>query len=590
MIEKNKPLKAEYCFKGIPVSPGVAIGKAFILSGESVKIQERRIKAAQVENEITNFNHALKRTKSDLKADTANVISRIGEENAKIFETHHLFLDDPYLVDETIQAIRKEKMSADFAFYTVIEKYQQQLSASNDEYMRDRTADLRDIKKRVVRNIQGNRTDFLNKLQGAAIIFARDLTPSDTIALDKHKILGFVTDLGGKTSHSAIMARSFRVPAAVGMRHLIKYVKPGDRVILDGNEGVVYINPDRKTLDRYRKVQKKILEINKQLASLKSLPARTLDGKELELAANLEFTDELDTVIEYGGRGIGLYRTDYLFLARSDLPTEEEQFNEYKNVAERMRPYPVIIRTLDVGGDKNPQNIHISPEDNPYLGFRAIRICLEQPDIFLTQLKAILRASMFGNVKILFPMISGIGELLEAKALLQKAKTQLKKKRVPFKDKIDIGVMIEVPSSAVISDLLADEVDFLSMGTNDLVQYTLAVDRGNERIAYLYKDLHPAVLRLIKNVIDAAHRKGVWVGVCGEMGGNPLATLILLGFGVDEISVSPIVLPEIKNIIRNVEFRDAVKIANKVLEMKTTGEIDKFMMQYMRKKFKDLIF
>ncbi|MFQ5630742.1 MAG: phosphoenolpyruvate--protein phosphotransferase [bacterium] len=590
MIDKDTTLKAEYCFKGVPVSPGVAIGKVFILSGESVKIEERHIKNAEIETEINNFNLALEKSKSELKTDTASVVERIGIENAKIFETHHLLLDDPCLIEETITAIRQEKKSADFAFYSIIEKYQKQLSGSNDEYMRDRTADLRDIKRRVVRNIRGSRVDILNKLQGAAIIFARDLTPSDTIALDKHKVLGFVTDLGGKTSHSAIMDRSFRVPAAVGLRNITKYIKSGDRVILDGKEGLVYINPERKTLDHYRKLQKKIHAFNKQLANLKTLPARTLDGKEIELAANLEFTDELDTVIEYGGRGIGLYRTDYMYLARPDLPTEDEQYEEYKIVVERMRPYPVIIRTLDVGGDKNPQNIHIPPEDNPYLGFRAIRICLEDSKLFLTQLKAILRASVYGNVKILFPMVSGVAELLEAKATLEKAKVELKRKRIPFQDKIDIGVMIEVPSSAVITDLLADEVDFLSIGTNDLVQYTLAVDRGNDRIAYLYKDLHPAVLRLIKSVIDAAHRKGTWVGICGEMGGNPLATLILLGLGIDELSVSPIVLPEIKSIIRSVDFRETVKIANHILEMKTADEIEKFMMKYIRKNFKDLVF
>lgn len=590
MIGKSTKPRASNCFKGVAVSPGIAIGKAFILSGESVKIEERQIRENAIAEEVENFNQAIEKTKRELKSDTASVGSRIGDENAKIFEIHHLFLDDPALIDETIQAIKSDKMAADYAFYTVIEKYQKQLASSQDEYMRERAADLRDIKRRVIRNIQGNRTDFLNRLNGAAIIVARDLTPSDTIALDKHKILGFATDLGGKTSHSAIMARSFRVPAAVGLHRLTKYVKNDDRLILDGNEGIVYINPDKKTIERYRHVQKKLNAINQQLSSLRTLPARTLDGKEIDLAANLEFSDELDTVIEFGARGIGLYRTDFLFLAKESLPTEDEQFEEYKYVAERVRPYPVIIRTLDVGGDKSPQAINIPPENNPYLGYRAIRICLERPDIFITQLKAILRASMFGNVKILFPMISGIAELLEAKQMLEKAKAELSKKRIPFQNKIDIGAMIEVPSSAVITDILANEVDFLSIGTNDLVQYTLAVDRGNERIAYLYKELHPAVLRLIRSVIDAAHHKGTWVGMCGEMAGNPLATLILLGLGIDELSVSPIVLPEIKNIIRSIEYTEAVEFADLVMKMKTPKEIEDYMMKKMRQKFKDLIF
>ncbi len=591
MIETKTPTKKSgYFFKGIPVSPGVAIGKAFVLSGESVKIEVEQIPAKDIHKEIKRFEDALEKTREELKAATSATRSRIGSENAKIFEMHNLVLDDPVLKEETIQKIRDDKLSAEYAFYTVMQKYQNQLAAVKDEYFQMRSADLRDVKRRVIRNIQGDRTDFLQKLEGAAIIIARDLTPSDTVALDRHKILGFATDLGGKTSHSAIMARSFRVPAVVGLRHLTKYVKNNDRIILDGNEGVVYVNPDRKTLQYYQKLQKKIHEINRQLSVLKNLPARTLDGREIELAANLEFTDEVETVIEFGARGIGLYRTDYLFLARTDLPTEDEQFEEYKAVVERMRPYPVIIRTLDVGGDKNPQNINIPPEANPYLGYRAIRICLERHDVFLPQLRAILRASAYGNIKILFPMISSIKELREAKTLLEKARRELRKRKVPFSDDIEIGVMIEVPSAAIIADLISREVDFLSIGTNDLVQYLLAVDRGNERIAYLYQDLHPAVLRTIRDVVQAAHRNGTWVGVCGEMGGNPLATLILLGLGIDEISVSPIVLPEIKKIIRSVSHPESVRIAEKVLSMTTAEEIEKFMMRYMRRKFKDLIF
>ncbi len=591
MIETKTPTKKSgYFFKGIPVSPGVAIGKAFVLSGESVKIEVEQIPAKDIHKEIKRFEDALEKTREELKAATSATRSRIGSENAKIFEMHNLVLDDPVLKEETIQKIRDDKLSAEYAFYTVMQKYQNQLAAVKDEYFQMRSADLRDVKRRVIRNIQGDRTDFLQKLEGAAIIIARDLTPSDTVALDRHKILGFATDLGGKTSHSAIMARSFRVPAVVGLRHLTKYVKNNDRIILDGNEGVVYVNPDRKTLQYYQKLQKKIHEINRQLSVLKNLPARTLDGREIELAANLEFTDEVETVIEFGARGIGLYRTDYLFLARTDLPTEDEQFEEYKAVVERMRPYPVIIRTLDVGGDKNPQNINIPPEANPYLGYRAIRICLERHDVFLPQLRAILRASAYGNIKILFPMISSIKELREAKTLLEKARRELRKRKVPFSDDIEIGVMIEVPSAAIIADLISREVDFLSIGTNDLVQYLLAVDRGNERIAYLYQDLHPAVLRTIRDVVQAAHRNGTWVGVCGEMGGNPLATLILLGLGIDEISVSPIVLPEIKKIIRSVSHPESVRIAEKVLSMTTAEEIEKFMMRYMRRKFKELIF
>ena len=590
MSDSTSTFTAEYFFKGIPASPGVAIGKAFVLSGESVKIKNQYIEDNDIDSAVAIFDDALEKTKLELKSIRTSARNKVGVNNAKIFEVHHLLLNDPALIDETHNAIREEKFSAEYAFYRVIEKYQKTLAASDGEYFRERTSDLRDIKRRVIRNIQGDRRDYLQKLEGEAIIIARDLTPSDTIALDRHKILGFITDIGGKTSHSAIMARSFRVPAAVGMRHLSKYVKDNDRLILDGNEGVAYINPDETTLDHYRQLRKKIHAMNRQLSTLKNLRARTLDGKDIDLQANLEFTDELDTVIEYGGRGIGLYRTDYLYLARPDLPSEEEQFDAYRRVAEHMRPYPVIIRTFDVGGDKNPQNISIPPEDNPYLGYRAIRICAERPDIFMTQLRAILRASAYGNIKILFPMISGMYELQEAKAALEKAAAELQKKSISYDSSMEVGVMIEVPSSAIISDQIAEEVDFLSIGTNDLIQYLLAVDRGNERIAYLYKELHPAVLQVIRDVVKAAHTKGTWVGMCGEMAGNPYATLILIGLGLDELSVSPIGVPEIKKIIRAVDYDEAVKIAEKVLQMPTAQSIEKFMMRYMRRKFKDLIF
>ena len=589
-MDKQSPPQAKYYFKGIPVSSGVAIGKAFLLSGEDVKFDKKKIAASEIEAEIDNLHDAIEKTRAELKAARRTTQYRIGKENATIFDMQHLVLDDPLIREETIEAIREKKMAADYAFYTVMQKYQDQLAGAKDEYFQERTADLRDIKRRVIRNIQGHHTDYLHKLNGTAIIIARDLTPSDTIAMDRHKILGFITDFGGKTSHSSIIARSYGVPAAVGMRHLTEHVKNGDRIILDGNEGAVYINPDRKTLQSYQRLQKKIHAINKQLSVLRDLPARTLDGGDVELAANIEFTDEVENVIAYGARGIGLFRTDYLFLARPDLPSEDEQFREYKSVAERVRPYPVIIRTLDVGGDKNPESIQIPPETNPYLGYRAIRISLEHPEIFMPQLRAILRASAFGRIKLLFPMVSNLTEVREIKTVVQKAKNELRKKKLPFDEKIEIGVMIEVPAAAVIADLIASEVDFLSIGTNDLVQYLMAVDRGNERIAYLYRDLHPAVLRVIHNVVQAAHKKGTWVGICGEMGANPLATLILLGLGIDEISVIPIVLPEIKKIIRSIDHQETVRVAEKVLEMGTPDEVENFMMRYMRRKFKDMTF
>ncbi|MCB9502806.1 MAG: phosphoenolpyruvate--protein phosphotransferase [Deferribacteres bacterium] len=587
---KAKEYNAEYSFHGIPVSPGIAIGKAFVLEGIHVKIGRKNINHDEINTEIEKFHEAIAKVKKQLASDLLSTKRRIGEANAQIFETHQLILDDPMLTEDTVRSIKVELRSAAFAFYSVLEGYQSQLALTDQEYFRDRAVDLRDVRKRVVRCIQGDRTDFLRSLKGSAIVVAHDLAPSDTIALDRHKILGFVTDVGGKTSHSAILARSFQVPACSGMRYLTKYVKTDDRLILDGNEGLVLVNPDEETLEKYHKKREQLDKINLQLAKLKNLPARTTDGKDIELAANIEFTDESENVLTYGGRGIGLFRSDYLYIARNDLPSEEEQFLEYKKVVEKLNPHPVIIRTLDVGGDKDTHNIHIESEANPFLGYRAIRISLQEPDIFMPQLKAILRASAYGNAKLLFPMISSMSELYEAKKWLDKAKEELKSEKHPFNPKLEIGAMIEVPAAALITDKIAEEVDFISIGTNDLVQYMLAVDRGNERVAYLYNDLHPAVLRMIKNIIFAAHQKGTWVGMCGEMAGNPLATLILIGLSIDELSVTPMLLPEIKKIIRATDFKEAAKIAEKALTFSTVAEVEKFMQRYMKRKFQDLIF
>ncbi|KAA3619898.1 MAG: phosphoenolpyruvate--protein phosphotransferase [Calditrichaeota bacterium] len=590
MKSKSQGKNKEYSIQGIPVSPGIAIGRAFVLEGVHVKIAKKNIAAAEVDIEIEKFHEAIKNVKKQLSSDISSTKRRIGEANAQIFDTHLLILDDPMLTQETIEAIRQDLRSAAFAFYSILEKFQSQLALTDQEYFRERAVDLRDIRRRVVRCIQGDKTDFLKSLEGAAIVIAHDLAPSDTITLDRHKILGFATDVGGKTSHSAILARSFRVPASVGLRYVTKYVKSGDRLILDGSAGKVLINPSETTLKKYYKKREQIDEINIKLTKIKDLPARTLDGKDIELAANIEFTDEAENGIKYGARGIGLFRSDYLYLARNDLPTEEEQFIEYRKVVEKIYPYPVIIRTLDVGGDKEPQNIHIESEANPFLGYRAIRISLQEPDIFIPQLKAILRASVYGNVKLLFPMISSMTELYEAKAMLEKAKSELIKKNKSIQYNLEVGAMIEVPAAALITDKISEEVDFLSIGTNDLIQYMLAVDRGNERVAYLYKDLHPAVLRMIKEIILAAHQKGTWVGMCGEMAGNPLATLILIGLSIDELSVSPMLLPEIKKIIRATDFKEAAKLAEKALTFSTAVEVETFMLRYMRRKFKDLIF
>lgn len=579
-------IKCAYLLKGIPISPGIAISKVFVLKGEAVKIEPTVIDESQIEGEIDKFRQAVAKAKLELRTLQTRVAHRIGEENAKIFDVHQLLLEDSLIIDGTISGIKREFKSADHAFYDTMEKFQNTLDESSIEFFQSRISDLKDIKKRVIKHIQGDRTDYLNKLEGSAVIVAIDLTPSDTVKLDRHKVRGFATDLGGRTTHVAIMARSMEVPAVVGLQKIARIVNEGDRIIIDGSTGHVLINPDEKTIQHYRKLREKYYDIETRLAEIRDLPCITLDGKEIELSANLEFSDEVESAKTHGARGIGLYRTDYIYLAGNELPTEDEQYHEYKKIVEKMMPEPVIVRTMDVGGDKQPKSFTIPPEENPFLGWRAIRISIQRPDIFEVQLRAMLRASQHGNLKILLPMISGLEEINESKAALERAKSELRKKKIPFDENVELGVMIEVPSAALLADKIAREVDFLSIGTNDLVQYLLAVDRGNEKIAYLYKHLHPAVLRAIKQIIAAGHQEGVWVGMCGEMASDPLATLILLGLDLDEFSVTPTSVPEIKKIIRSVDYREAVRIANKALEFSKASEVERFMTKVMRQKFK----
>ncbi|MFQ5769105.1 MAG: phosphoenolpyruvate--protein phosphotransferase [bacterium] len=586
----TEKIKAAYVLDGISSSPGIAISKVFLLQGESVKIDPSTMTHSDAKAEVEKFKDAIQEAKNELKTLQRRVAQRIGRESAKIFDVHQLLLEDSLIIEDTISGIEKENKNAEHAFYDTMQKYQNTLDESAVEYFQSRISDLKDVKRRVIRHIQGTRTNYLNKLEGTAVIVARDLTPSDTVMLDKRKVLGFATDLGGKFSHVSIMARSMEVPAVVGLRRLSSLVTEGDRIIVDGNEGRVLIQPDEKTLKHYRQLQAKYYEVEQRLSEIRDLPCITMDGKEIELSANLEFLDEAQSVLSHGAKGIGLYRTEFLYLAKNELPTEEEQFQEYSKIVKKFAPEPVIIRTMDLGGDKHPQSILIPPEENPFLGWRAIRISLERQDIFKVQLRAILRAGAEGNVKILFPMISGFDELQECKHVLEQTKAELLKQKIPFNPEIEIGVMIEIPSAAILADKLAQEVNFLSIGTNDLVQYLLAVDRGNERIAYLYKHLHPAVLRMIKHIIMAGHQQGVWVGMCGEMASDPLATVILLGLDLDEFSVSPLFVPEIKKIIRSIDHREAVRIANKVLEFEKASEVERFMIKVMRKKFKDLIF
>ena len=590
MAVKNNKIKCKYLLKGVPASPGIAISKVFKLKSESISIDPTIVDDSSVDTEVEKFVKAVEKSKSELKSLQSKVVRKVGLENAKIFDVHQLLLEDSVIIEETIHSIKKENKSAEFAFFHIMQKYENTLNGSSTNHFQNRSSDLRDVKRRVIRHIQGDRTDQLNQLSGSAVIVTNDLTPSDAVMLERRKVLGFATDLGGRTSHAAIMARSMEVPSVVGLRRIFNLVEEGDRIVIDGNEGKVLIQPDEKTINHYRKLQEKYYDTNRKLDEIRDLKCLTIDGKEIELSANLEFSDEAESVKSHGAKGVGLYRTDYIYLTKKELPTEEEQFQEYRKIVKKISPDPVIIRTMDLGGDKLPKSFLIPPQENPFLGWRAIRISLERKDIFETQLRAILRASGAGNVKILFPMISGLDEVHECKKALENAKSELQKEGIKYDLDIEIGVIIEVPSAALLADKIAKEVDFLSIGTNDLVQYLLAVDRGNERIAYLYQHLHPAILRMIKQIIMAGHQEGVWVGMCGEMASDPLSTLILVGMDLDEFSVSPIAVPEIKKIIRSTEYREAARIAKKVLQFDRPSEVERFMTKVVRKKFKNLIF
>ena len=578
----------EIQLEGVAASPGIAIGNVFLLGGDVVKVEPRTIAKSEIVQEIKRFNDAVEKTKSDLAAIRAETRHTIGEESAQVFDAHQMMLEDEAVIEATELKIKDERKNADFAFLEVMEKFEFTFAGFKDEYMQARAVDLRDVKRRVIRNIQGNRRADLGSIERAAVVVAKDITPSDTVALNRQKVMGFATDLGSRTSHAAIMARSLEVPSVVGLKHIAMSVKTGDRIIVDGNKGTVVVNPLPKTIKKYQRLKVKHIDFESKLKANRHLPARTKDGKDIELSANLEFPDELEAVSSYGAKGVGLYRTEYLYLSKPQLPTEDEQYEEYLRVVEGVYPNSVIIRTFDLGGDKVPDCMDIPPEENPFLGLRAVRLCLERQECFETQLRAILRASMKGNVKILFPMISSLTELRQCKVILEKVKAELSEQNIHFDKDVEIGVMIEVPSASVIADMLAAECDFLTIGTNDLTQYVLAVDRGNEHIAHLYRNMNPAVIRMIHDTITRGHSQGVWVGMCGEMAGDPLATMLLLGLGLDEFSMSPVALPEIKEIIRRVEFSESEHLAAKAMQLRTTEEVEDYILNIMKVKFKDL--
>ena len=574
---------------GIAVSPGFAIAKAFVMhSDDPFVVSPRTITEAEVSKEIARFEDALTRTRAEVLGIRKKILNQIGRESSDIFNAHLMILEDRTLIEDVIALIKQSSISCEYAFSTILQRYFQAFSQIDDEYLKERISDIKDIGRRLLNNLYGERED-LEALKERGIIVAHDLSPSDTAMMDKNKVLAFVTEIGGPTSHTAILGRSMEIPAVVGVDHVTSKVKTGDRVIVDGTHGFLIVDPDEKTLDEYTRKEKRFIEAISELDKLRELPSETKDGRRILLAANIEFHDELPSVISHGAEGIGLYRTEYFYMNRSDLPGEEEQYRAYKQVAEKMLPHSVIIRTLDLGGDKFLSSLDVPHEMNPFLGWRAIRFCLTRVDIFKIQLRAILRASAHGKLKIMYPMISSVTEVRQANEILQECREELKREGLAFDPALEVGAMVEIPSAAITSDVLAKEVDFFSIGTNDLIQYTLAVDRVNEKIAYLYEPTHPAILQLIRQVVRNAHQEKKWVGACGEMSGDPAIAVLLLGLEIDEISMSPFVVPKVKKAIRSVNFSDAKAIAMKALEFQTGVEVKKFLDTELGRVAKELM-
>lgn len=562
--------------KGIGVSPGIAMGKVCILEKKEITLTGAIIGAADADGEIGKLDDALKAAVQEIEGLKSRRDNALNEDESAILDAHIELLRDPILYDGIAKKIKNELNNCQDAVIKVIESTRQIFLNMDDEYFRSRAADIRDIGDRLLKQLVKSSSVNISKLDENVIVVAHDLTPSDTIAMDRQHVIGFVTELGSKTSHAAIIAKIREIPAVVGCSALGS-VKNGQMLIIDGSTGEVILNPDNKTLSEYKARQEDFMKKCTRLKLLKDLPAETADGHRVTLAGNISEPGEIDRIVQCGGKGVGLLRTEFLYMDRDCFPGEEAQFEFYKAAALKAGTNPVIIRTLDIGGDKNLGYFNLPAEANPFLGYRAIRICLDRKDIFITQLKAILRAGVFGKLKIMFPMISGIQELREAKKVLEAAKAGLEKDNTEFDRNIEAGIMIEIPSAAVTADILAKEADFFSIGTNDLCQYTLAVDRMNEKITGLYDHFHPGVLRLIENVIIQAHKNGKHVGMCGEMASDPLAALLLLGMGLDEFSMSAPSIPYIKDVIIRNSMQKAREVYSRVMEMESSTQIIEYL-------------
>lgn len=563
-------------YKGTGASPGIALGKALVIEHSELVIEKRAID--NIEEEVQKLQNAVKVSKEELTKVKEKALLELGEHEAQIFEAHLLVLEDPELIDSAISKIRDEKVNADYALNEIKEMFVAMFESMDNEYMRERAADIKDVTNRVLRHILGIKVVDLAGLDEEVVLIAHDLTPSDTATMNKSMVLGFLTDIGGRTSHTAIMARTLEIAAVVGLNDITKKVKDGDYIVFNGDTGEVIVNPDEEIIAKYASLKSEFEEYRKSLELLKGQKSVTTDGRHVELAGNIGSPNDIEGLIKNDAEGVGLYRTEFLYMDKEDaFPTEEEQYEAYKAVLEGMDNKPIVIRTLDIGGDKELPYFEMEPEMNPFLGYRAIRLCLDKKDIFKTQLRALYRASVHGKLRIMFPMISSLEELLDAKEVIKEVLKELDEENIAYSKDVEVGMMIEIPSAAVISDVLAKHVDFFSIGTNDLIQYTCAVDRMNQKISHLYNQFNPAVLRLIKMVIDNAHKEGKWVGMCGESAGDQRMIPILLGFGLDEFSMSPISILPARKLITSLSYADMQKFADEILSMGTAKEIKEYV-------------
>ena len=573
-------------FDGIGISPGIVMGKVRLIDRKKVEVAEREISEENVEHEIKRFEDAVKKSKSQLIKVKKKVFGEEKKDHLFIIDVHLMMLEDKMLLEDTIRNIRIERVNAEWALTMVVDELKKMFQNIDDYYLRERSGDITYVGEMILRNLSGEEHEKISKIDEKVIVVAHDLSPADTAQMNKEHIVAFATDIGGKTSHTAIIARALEIPAVGGLEEITGRVKTGDHIIVDGLAGKVIINPGKKLFREYLDKQQRYHYIEKEILKYADLPAETPDGKRLHIAGNIEIIEEIPSLLTHGAEGIGLYRTEFLYMNRSTPPSEEEHFKTYQDVIEKMAPNPVTIRTLDLGMDKIVPFFENPVELNPALGLRSIRFSLKERDVFKVQLRAILRASAFGRVKIMFPMISGVGEVREAKKILAEAKEELLKEGVAFDKSVQTGIMIEVPSATLIADILAKEVDFFSIGTNDLIQYSLAIDRVNEHVAYLYEPLHPAILRMIRNVVHAGHEAGIKVGMCGEMAGDPVYSIVLLGLGLDSLSMSAFSIPRVKKVLRNISSQDAQFVVTKALSLSTAREIEDYIHGEIEERFK----